>query len=146
MKPYERKRLLERVDREGATVGADIPEAVALDGETLALREFVFEITRREAVPPADRERVEDARKRLRRGRRRRRERIEEGEITHEEGETLAAEIVGIDRALNALADLEETDLEAAAAAREAADRKRWLNFLRKATGRDRDDARRQGD
>ena len=146
MKPYERKQLLERVDREGATVGTEIPEEISVDGESLALREFVFEITRRERVPPEDRERVETARTRLRRARRRRRERIEDGEITREEGETLATEIVGIDRALNALADLEETDLEAAAAAQERADRKRWLHFLRKATGRDRDDARRRGD
>ena len=53
MKEYERKQLLERVEREGATVGADIPETIDVQGESVDLREFVFEIKRRETVAPS---------------------------------------------------------------------------------------------
>lgn len=143
VKEHERKRLLERINREGATVGARIPEHVELQGEPFALREFVLEVKRRDVVPPEDRERVADAKKRLRRERLARRQTIEAGEVSVEEGERLAQDIVGLDRALNALESLEPTDLEAEAAAKETADRKRWLTFLKQALGHD--DGRRPG-
>jgi hypothetical protein len=130
VKEHERKQLLERVERDGATVGVRMPERIELEGEPFELRAFVFEIKRLDAVPPGDRERVEAARKRLRRERLARRRTIEAGEVSYERGEALAESVLGIDRALNALQSLEPTDLEAEAAARDAADRKRWLSFL----------------
>ncbi|MFB6179882.1 MAG: DUF5788 family protein [Halorientalis sp.] len=136
MKEYERKQLIERIDKEGATVGADIPEAIDIQGEELDLRTFVFEIKRRDTVPAGERDRVEQAKKNLRRERLQRRNLIEEGEISFEEGEELATAIIGIDRALNALNNLGPTDLEREQKAQEAADRKRWMNFLKKALGR----------
>lgn len=135
MKEHLRKQLLERVDREGATIGVRIPERIELQGEPFDLRAFVFEVKRRDVVPAADRERVDSAIKRLRRERLARRQVIEAGEVDAAEGERLAQSILGIDRALNALQSLETTDLEAEAAAQEAADRKRWLSFLKKVTG-----------
>jgi hypothetical protein len=51
----------------------------------------------------------------------------------------LARSIVGIYRALNALEDLGTSDLEREAEASEAADRKRWMQFLRKALGHEDD-------
>ena len=137
MKEYERKQLLERVEREGATVGADIPESIDVQGESVDLREFVFEIKRRDTVPAGERERVERAKKNLRRECLQRKQRLEEGDITREEGERLVTAVVGIDRALNALENLEPTDIEREAAAQEAADKKRWMSFLKKALGRD---------
>lgn len=137
MKAYERKQLLERIDREGATVGVRIPERIELEGEPFELRDFVLEVKRRDAVPPADRERVDAAKRRLRRERLARRRTIEAGEVPVEEGRALADAVLGIDRALNALESLEPTDLEAEASARAAADRRRWLDFLRQVTGRD---------
>ncbi|MDZ7701934.1 MAG: DUF5788 family protein [Halobacteriales archaeon] len=137
MKEYERKQLLERVGREGATVGARIPDRIEVGGEPLELREFVFEIKRLEAIPPGERDRVERAKKRLRRERLARRQTIEAGDVSYEEGEALAESIHGIDRALNALGSLESTDLEGEASAQAAADHKRWLNFLKQALGRD---------
>lgn len=137
MKEYERKQLLERVEREGATVGADIPERIDVQGERLDLREFVFEIKRRDTVPAGERDRVDRAKKNLRRERLQRKQRLEDGEITYEEGEELVAAIVGIDRALNALESLGPTDVEREAEAKEAADRKRWLSFLKQALGRE---------
>ena len=145
MKEYERKQLLERVGREGATVGADIPDEIEVQGETLELGQFVFEIKRRDTVPPDERERVEEAKKNLRRERNERLDRIEEGEISYEDGEELARSIIGIDRALNALEQLEPADLEGEAARQEAADQKRWMNFLQQALGHDDSGGSRRG-
>ncbi|WP_193309980.1 DUF5788 family protein [Halorubrum halophilum] len=137
MKKYERKGLLERVNREAATVGADIPEEIAVQGESIDLRSFVFEIKRRDTIPPGERDRVEQAKRNLRRERLARLEPIEENEVSYEEGEALAASIIGIDRALEALEGLDAADPETEAKRQEAADRKRWMSFLKKALGRD---------
>ncbi len=137
MREFERKQLLERIQREGATVGASIPDEVEVQGETVALQEFVFEIKKRETVPSGERERVERAKKNLRRERLQRKQRVEDDDISYEEGERLVESVVGIDRALNALEQLGPTDLEAEAEKKKAADRKRWMNFLQQALGRD---------
>ncbi len=137
MKAYQRKQLLERVGRDGSTVGATIPDTISVQGEQLDLRTFVFEINRRETIPPGERERVETAKRNLRRERVERLDRIETGEISYAEGEQLADSIIGIDRALNALDQLEPVDLEAEAERQATADRKRWTRFLQKALGHD---------
>ncbi|WP_123537244.1 DUF5788 family protein [Halosimplex salinum] len=139
MKEYERKQLLERIGREGATVGADIPERIDVQGESIDLREFVFEIKRRDTIPAGERERVDRAKTNLRRERRERKDLIEDGDISRAEGEDLAEAIIGIDRALNALENLGPTNLEAEIQAQETADKKRWMSFLKKALGQDTD-------
>ncbi|WP_335999702.1 DUF5788 family protein [Halorientalis halophila] len=139
MQEFQRKQLLERIGRDGATVGADIPDEITVQGETLDLRAFVFEIKRRDTVPKGERDRVERAKKNLRRERIQRKELIEDGDISFEEGEELARAIIGIDRALNALESLGPTDLEREAKAQETQDRKRWTKFLKKALGHDDD-------
>jgi hypothetical protein len=135
VQPYERKQLLERVERDGATVGADIPETIDVQGEELALQEFVFEVSSRDRVPPGERERVEAAKRNLRRERVERKTRLEEADLTREAGEVLANSIIGIDRALAGLEQLGEVDIEAEAQAKAAADKKRWMNFLQQALG-----------
>jgi hypothetical protein len=137
MKEYEREILLERIGRDGATVGADIPERIDVQGESVELQEFVFEIKRRETVPPGERERVERAKKNLRRERLDRKQLIEDREVDFDEGEEIAGAIIGIDRALNALESLGPTDIETEQQRKEAADTKRWMNFLQQALGRD---------
>nr|WP_303647738.1 DUF5788 family protein [Haloarchaeobius amylolyticus] len=138
VKEYEQKQLLAKVDREGATIGANIPDRIEVQGTELDLREFVFEIKRRDTVPPGEQERVEEAKKNLRRERIQRRQRLEDdwASLSREEGEDLANAIIGIDRALNALENLGPTDLERETQAKEAADQKRWMNFLKKALDR----------
>jgi hypothetical protein len=136
VKEFQRKQLLERIEREGATVGATIPDQITVQGEEIDLREFVFEIRRRETVPRGERQRVERAKRNLRRERLQRKQRIEEEDISFEEGERLAEAVIGLERALNELENLGTVDLEAEEQAQEAADRKRWMNFLRKALGR----------
>jgi hypothetical protein len=135
VREFERKQLLERIERESATVGVDIPERITVQGEPIDLQSFVFEIKRRETIPPGERDRVERAKKNLRRERLQRKQRIEDEEISFEEGERLAESIVGIDRALSALEQLGPVDLEAEANAQETADRKRWMKFLKQALG-----------
>jgi len=134
---YERKQLLERVEREGATVGARIPEQITVAGpegaESFALREFVHGVQHL-SDGEADPGEVATVKKRLRRERLRRRQRIEGGDIDREEGERLVEDVVGIDRALNALENL-DTDPAREAEVQEMADQKRWLSFLRRALG-----------
>lgn len=137
MKEYQRKQLLERVNREGATVGADIPDEIEVQGETIDLRTFVFEIKRRDTVPEGEQDRVDEAKKNLRRERLQRYQQIEEGDISFEEGERLVQSIIGIDRALNALEQLRPVDLNQEAARQSAVDQKRWMNFLKQALGKD---------
>jgi hypothetical protein len=137
VKEFQRKQLLERIEREGATVGVDIPESITVQGEELDLHAFVFEIRRRDTIPPGERERVERAKKNLRRERLQRKQRIEDDDISFEEGEQLAHAIIGIDRALNALGQLGTVDVEQEAQQQAAADRKRWTRFLQKALGQD---------
>ena len=142
MEEFERAQLLERIDREGATIGADIPDRIEIQGEELDLRSFVFEMRRRETIPAGERDRVEQAKRNLRRERRERRDLIEAGEISFEEGERLAGAIIGISRALEGLENLDATGVEADAQATEAADQKRWMQFLKKALGREGKDSR----
>ena len=135
MQEYQRKQLLERVGRDGSTVGAQIPDAIEIQGEELDLRTFVFEIKRRETVPPGERERVDQAKRNLRRERVERLALIEDNQVSYERGRELAESIIGIDRALNALDQLDPVDLEAESKRKEAADQKRWTTFLKKALG-----------
>lgn len=135
MKEFQRKQLLERVNREAATVGAEIPDAIDVQGEEIELRDFVFEIKRRDTIPSGERERVEEAKRNLRRERRQRLQQIEDGEISYEKGEYLAESIVGIDRALSALEQLRPVDLEQESSVQATADQKRWVRFLKQALG-----------
>ncbi|MEF8778940.1 MAG: DUF5788 family protein [Natronomonas sp.] len=139
MQEYERKQLLERIDRESSTLGVEIPERIEIQGEEIQLREFVFEIKRRETVPAGERDRVEQAKRNLRRERLERKDRIDTGEVSFETGEQLAEAVIGIDRALEALENLKSESVEAEAKRQEAADTKRWMDFLKKALGHDDD-------
>ena len=139
MQEYERKQLLERIGRESATLGVDIPERIEVQGSTVDLRGFVLEIKRRDTVPAGERERVEQAKKNLRRERLERKRRIEDGDVSFEEGDREADAIVGIDRALEALESLETGSVEAEAERQATADKKRWMSFLKQALGRDDD-------
>lgn len=137
MREFERKQLLERANKESAIIGANIPDTIDVQGETIDLREFVFEIKRRETIPAGEQERVDRAKKNLRRERIERMEKIENNEVSFEEGETLVQSVIGIDRALNALEQLRPVDIEQEAELKEAADQKRWMDFLRKVLDRD---------
>jgi hypothetical protein len=145
VKEFERKQLLERVNREGATVGVQIPERIEVQGEEIDLREFVFEIKRRDTIPAGERDRVDQAKRNLRRERIERLQLIEDGDVGYDRGRELVDDIIGIDRALNALEQLQPADLEQEAKLQNAADQKRWMSFLKKALGRDGGASKRGG-
>mgnify|MGYP007039238576 FL=1 len=137
MREFERKQLVERIDRDGATIGVRIPDRVEVQGEEVELRDFVFEIKRRDTVPPGERDRVDRAKLNLRRERLERRRLIEEGKVSFEKGEQIADGVVGIDRALEALESLGAASVEREIEAQKAADTKRWMSFLKQALGKE---------
>ena len=136
VREYERKQLLERVERQGATIGASIPDEITIQESSVALRDFVFEIRRRETYPKAERERIRQAKRNLRRARRMRLHTLQEGSISRKQGETLADEIIGIDRALNALDEL-SPEIEQEASEHQVESQKRWVRFLKQVLGND---------
>lgn len=142
---YQRKQLLERVNREAATVGVEIPTAIEIQGEEIDLQTFVFEIKRRDTIPSGERDRVERAKRNLRRERIARIEQIEDNRVDYQTGQSLADSIIGIDRALNALENLRPVDIELEAEQKETADRKRWMNFLQQALGKKDGGSNRRG-
>lgn len=125
-----REKLLRRVNRQGATVGASLPETVTVDGEELPLAEFVVETRKVPGVPPESRELLANAKRTLRGERARRLERLESEPIDRETAETLADEIIGIDRALNSLENIRQPDYGESSRAAAIDDHKRWLGFL----------------
>ena len=130
MDDAERAELLERVNRKGATIGASLPETVTVDDEELPLAEFVIETRKVPGVPPEHRDLLDDAKRTLRTERAQRLERLEEAPLDVETAETLADEIVGIDRALNALENIRQPDYGDTAKTAAIDDHKRWATFL----------------
>ncbi|MWG35069.1 DUF5788 family protein [Halomarina oriensis] len=107
MDELTRQRLLDRIGRPSKTVGVAMPDELTVDGTTIDPNELVFECSKLETIPDAEREQLESAKKTLRRERLRRKQRIADGDVTVEEGEALATQIHGLDRALNALEELD---------------------------------------
>jgi len=111
MDDHERRELLGRIRKLSATVGKEVPDEITLQGETVDLNALVFELKALDAIPPAERERVEALKTDLQRERLQRKQRIERDEVAFEEGERLVETIHGIDRALRALEGLDEPDI-----------------------------------
>ncbi|MFB6162676.1 MAG: DUF5788 family protein [Halococcoides sp.] len=128
MRDQERRALLDRIDRESASVGATVPESIESDGESVPLAALVRE------ADALDAERRTDLRTAVRRTRSRLREAIAEDRVDRETARAYAERIAGLDRAL---AHLDVDDIEATAAAAERADRQRWRSFVREVRGED---------
>lgn len=131
MKDYEREALLDKTTRETSFVGAEIPDSIEVDGDTLPLKRYVLEA--RTGEP--DRE-AEAVRKKLRRKRSNLRNSLEEDDLSYEEGRIIVERIAGIDRALTVLGR-GDGSIDAEAGMKEKMDQQRWLEFLKKVTGRD---------
>jgi hypothetical protein len=130
MDDEERERLLTRVNRQSATVGASLPETITVEGEQLPLAEFVMETRELDRIPPETNERLEAAKRTLREERSRRVDRLESEPMDRETGEELADKIIGIDRALNALENVRKPRYGEQEASATVADAKRWVSFL----------------
>ncbi|MFC7069713.1 DUF5788 family protein [Halobaculum lipolyticum] len=129
MDDSERRRLLDRL-RGGSTVGFRMPDRIEVDGTTIELKRLVFESERLDAVTEAERERVDEALGLLRRERTRRRRRIAEGDISVAEGDALADEVIGIDRAINALEGLDAPGFGEEARRSRIEGHKEWLGLV----------------
>ncbi|MGM0397476.1 MAG: DUF5788 family protein [Halobacteriota archaeon] len=125
-----RAELLERVQRKTATIGQSIPDTVTIDGADFPLREFVWETKRTGHVPPDRREEVRRVRTKLQAERNRLHERLKNDALDTEEAETVARNIVGLDRAITALSNLYETNLAAESHDARLDDYRRWLSFI----------------
>lgn len=125
-----RQELLERVQRKSATVGQQLPESVEIQGTEMNLKEFVWETKRQGTVPPELRDRVREVRAKLTTERKERKQRLESAELTEREGKALAQSIVGIDRAISALQNLQEPDIADSARQANVESSRRWVSFL----------------
>ncbi len=131
MNERERRELLGKLQRPGRTVGVDLPDEVTVDGTTVDLTELLFEVERLDGIPPAERERVEAAKSALRRERLARKRRIEDDDISYEVGQDLVESVRGIDRAINALEELDTPDIEEQLRQKELEDARELLSLVR---------------
>ncbi|RLM52212.1 MULTISPECIES: DUF5788 family protein [unclassified Halorubrum] len=125
-----REALLDRVNSPSATVGASVPDEVEIDGSAVDLSAFIVETRKVDAVPPALDRKVTAARESLRAERARRVERLESDPLGRETAEALADEVVGIDRALNALEGIRRPGFADEHHADTLAGHERWLAFV----------------
>jgi len=130
----DRRDLLSRVERSSRTIGGSIPDELAVQGETLPLNEVVFRYKRLETVSEAQRERLEALKRDLKRERLERKQRIEDGAISLAEGERLVESVHGIDRAVNALENLDGPDIGEQLADKEREDARELLALIDQAT------------
>ncbi len=130
MNDAERQKLLKRINRQSATVGASIPKTIAVGDEEIDLREFIIETRKIETLPAETNELVSQAKKRFAAEREQRLNRLRTDQLTHEEAEQLADEIIGIDRARNALKTIRHPSYGEEARTNNIEDHKRWLSFL----------------
>lgn len=129
MNDHERDRLLARL-RGGSTLGAEMAERVEIDGTTVDLKSLTFELHGLDTVPESKHERVEELLGHLRRERSSRRQQIAEGDISLEEGEELVAEVVGLDRAINALGRVDAARYAEEERRSRIEGHKQWLNLV----------------
>ncbi|MBP1901860.1 hypothetical protein J2744_001538 [Halorubrum trapanicum] len=126
----QRETLLDRVNSQSATIGASVPDEIEVDGSALDLSAFIVETRKVDTVPPALDRKVTAARESLRRERERRVDRLETDVLGRETAEALADEVVGIDRALNALEGIRRPGFADEHHADTLAGHERWLAFV----------------
>ena len=126
-----RESLLKRVNRQSATVGATTPETITINGTEIDLHEFLIETRELPEVPPGTRDLVSTAKRTLKTEREARVERLKtEQPLGEAAAETLAEEIIGLDRARNALDGVYRPDYGEEAHNMSIDDYKRWLGFV----------------
>lgn len=128
----QKDKLLSIIDKGGSTIGQEIPDKISVQGEQIELKQFVFKIDSCETVPQKEKQNVEEMVRKLRRERLQRRQQIENQKISYEEGEAHVDAIVGIDRAINSLENLDTAGLEEKMRQAEIESQREWLSMLKK--------------
>ncbi|EMA40932.1 DUF5788 family protein [Halobiforma nitratireducens] len=131
MDESERQALLEEVNRQSATVGRQIPDTITVGDEELPLDEFVIETRKVEGIPDEAKPLIRETQRKLSEERERLIERLESEPLDREEAEEIATQIVGIDRALNALQSLRGRRYAAESKSASIEDHKRWVDFMK---------------
>jgi len=126
-----RAALVERVNRQSATVGATTPETITINDTVIDLHEFLIETRNLPEIPPGTKDLVSTAKRRLKTERTERVERLKtEESLSEAAAETLAEEIIGLDRARNALDGVYRPDYGEETHNMTIDDYKRWLGFV----------------
>jgi hypothetical protein len=130
MDDEDRREYIRRVQSEGSTVGAELPDTITVGGDELELAEFLIETRKIDRIPPEAKEKITDAKRVLKTERKRRFDRLETEHIDHETAEELVGEINGLDRALNALDTIRRPNYGDESQSAMIEDYKKWLGFL----------------
>ncbi|MFP8953407.1 DUF5788 family protein [Natrialbaceae archaeon A-arb3/5] len=130
MDTTERRNLLERANRQSATIGQELPETITVGDDELPLEEFLIETRKVEGVPDDAKPLLRETHQELRNERKRLVERLESAPIDREEGEATVEAIIGIDRASNALQSLRRERFGAEARSATLEGHERWLEFV----------------
>ena len=126
-----RAALVERVNRQSATVGAKTPATITINGTEIDLHDFLIETRNLPEIPPGTKELVSTAKRTLKTERTERVDRLKTDEsLTEAAAETLVEEIIGLDRARNALDGVYRPDYGEEAHNMTIDDYKRWLGFV----------------
>jgi len=126
-----RAALVERVNRQSATVGAKTPATITINGTEIDLHDFLIETRNLPEVPPGTKEVVSTAKRTLKTERTERVDRLKTDEsLTEAAAENLFEEIIGLDRARNALDGVYRPDYGEEVHNMTIDDYKRWLGFV----------------
>lgn len=130
MDDADRRELLERANRQSATIGQKLPETITVGDDKLPLEEFLIETRKVEGIPDDAKVVVRETEQELTGERERLIDQLKSAPIDREEGEAIVETIVGIDRALNALRSLRRDGFAAEARTATLDDHERWLEFM----------------
>lgn len=126
-----RHQYLARLDREGTTLGATIPETVTVRGEPLPLRKVVFETCADGSVPTGYGIGFDEVKTMLRREQTALENELETEDISTDRAEAIVEKTHSLTRALEMLsAPDDNTSLEQEMKTAEVADTKRWRAFV----------------
>ena len=136
MKEYEREAILDRIDRDSATVGVSIPEHITMQGEEIDLQEQVMSFMTATSLDESEDQARQALLLAVRQERNELVDRIEHVVETHEEADAVAERVIGLNRALSVLSAIgTDEDIESAMEAHAVADMQRWISFVKEAKG-----------
>ncbi|NGM68693.1 hypothetical protein G6M89_06665 [Natronolimnobius sp. AArcel1] len=130
MDTAERRNLLERANRQSATIGQELPETITVGDDELPLEEFLIETRKVDGIPDEAKPLLHETRKELTNERKRLVQRLESAPIDREEGDEIVEAIAGIDRAANALRSLRRGRFGSESRSATLEDHERWLEFV----------------
>lgn len=139
----EREDYLIRLEKEFAFAGANVPDAIDVDGEHLRLKAFVFEVMKKKGrLTPDEQADIDRVAALVRKKRRALVREIASEDLIPGEAERRYRTAVGLDRALDTLGRAHEPRASVADAARKAKmeDGRRWMELVRRIYAKERQD------